>query len=85
MSYDVSKVGAWRVEGYASDAGPLPPPIEQRGKHLVVNVKVGAIPPTAIPGYSVKPLAGEAKLRLTAKVETNRNVSDPKPTKRKKS
>ena len=83
--YDVSKVGAWRVEGYVSQAGPLPPPIEQCGKHLVVNVKVGALPPTAIPGYSVKPLAGEAKLRLTAKVETNRNVSDPKPTKRKKS
>lgn len=84
--YDVSKVGAWQVEGYASDpALPLPHPIERCGKRLVVSVKVGATPPTTIPGYSVERLAGEAKLLLTAAAKPKRILSAAKPTKRKKS
>jgi hypothetical protein len=82
--YDVSKVGAWRVESHTSEKSP-PPPIEWCGKHLVVYTKIGTSPPTTIAGYSVKRLPGEAKLHLSRAVRTKRIGSKLKRSKRKKS
>ena len=81
--YDVSKVGAWRVEGLPPETSPLPDPIERCGKHLVVYTKISTSPPTTITGYSVKRSPGESKLDLTAAVRAKRSGGKLKRNKRK--